>query len=241
MKMKQKEMIRIKVRDAFKELTPGGRFFTYISEYNPPWGNDSVLIETLDFMYFEVKSGGKMTSPIVDRMLEGNPYVLPADRDKLAKTIYYKFRTNWEKLWDMYGNLPEYNPIYNYDMSETTDETSSSHATTSSEESGTSESNRVNSDTSEYYANTFENAEPDGKLTDKSVVNGELTDTGQNEKTASSTDDKSNTSRIIRNRSGNIGVTTSQNMIKQERELWSWNYFDSVFNDIDSVLACLVY
>ena len=42
-------------------------------------------------------------------------------------------------------------------------------------------------------------------------------------------------------RSGNIGVTTSQQMIASERELWQWNYFNVVFHDIDSVLCLPIY
>lgn len=42
-------------------------------------------------------------------------------------------------------------------------------------------------------------------------------------------------------RSGNIGVTTSQQMIESERILWDWIFFDRVFKDIDSVLTLSCY
>ena len=42
-------------------------------------------------------------------------------------------------------------------------------------------------------------------------------------------------------RSGNIGVTTSQQMIESERDLWLWNFFEQVFKDIDKTLTCPVY
>ena len=43
-------------------------------------------------------------------------------------------------------------------------------------------------------------------------------------------------------RTGNIGVTTSQQMIEQQRKLVMFNYFDSlVFPDIDKVLTLQVY
>ena len=42
-------------------------------------------------------------------------------------------------------------------------------------------------------------------------------------------------------RSGNIGVTTSAQMIQQEIELWVWNYFDSVFADVCKYLAIPIY
>ena len=34
---------------------------------------------------------------------------------------------------------------------------------------------------------------------------------------------------------GNIGVTTNQQMIEAERSLRMWNYFNSVYKDVDSV------
>ena len=42
-------------------------------------------------------------------------------------------------------------------------------------------------------------------------------------------------------RSGNIGVTTSQQMLESDVALWQWNFFESVFNDIDSVLTIPIY
>lgn len=43
-------------------------------------------------------------------------------------------------------------------------------------------------------------------------------------------------------RSGNIGVTTSQQMIESERTLWVWNFFrDVVFPDLDRVLTLRIY
>ena len=43
-------------------------------------------------------------------------------------------------------------------------------------------------------------------------------------------------------RAGNIGVTTSQQMIQSERDLWKWNYFyDVVFLDLDRMLTLQIY
>ena len=43
-------------------------------------------------------------------------------------------------------------------------------------------------------------------------------------------------------RSGNIGVTTSQQMIEQEINLWKWNYFrDVVFPDVANALTISLY
>lgn len=49
-----------------------------------------------------------------------------------------------------------------------------------------------------------------------------------------------NNERIL-TRSGNIGVTTSQQMIESEIELRKNNFIEIMFNDIDSVLALEIY
>lgn len=44
-----------------------------------------------------------------------------------------------------------------------------------------------------------------------------------------------------RTRTGNIGVTTTQQMLQQEFELWRWNFFTRVFDDVDKFLCLSVY
>ena len=42
-------------------------------------------------------------------------------------------------------------------------------------------------------------------------------------------------------RHGNIGVTTNQQMLEDERKLWQWYFFNYVFVDIDKFLTISVY
>ena len=42
-------------------------------------------------------------------------------------------------------------------------------------------------------------------------------------------------------RKGNIGVTTSQQMIQSERELWLWNFYEQIFSDIDREITLDVF
>lgn len=57
---------------------------------------------------------------------------------------------------------------------------------------------------------------------------------------ANSEDIEEDTTRTL-SRSGNIGVTTTQQMIESEIELWQWNFYKQVFEDIDSILCLDVY
>jgi hypothetical protein len=46
---------------------------------------------------------------------------------------------------------------------------------------------------------------------------------------------------LQRDRSGNIGVTTSAQMITGEIELWKWDFFKQVFDNVCSVIASPLY
>lgn len=72
--------------------------------------------------------------------------------------------------------------------------------------------------------------------------NTETIDTTESEtRNLSDNRSHSNNSRRTLERSGNIGVTTTQQMITSELELWQWNFFKSVFADIDSICCLDIY
>ena len=65
-------------------------------------------------------------------------------------------------------------------------------------------------------------------------------DTGTVTRTHSGTD--TDTRNYTLTRTGNIGVTTSQQMLESERNIRSWRYiYDRVFPDVDRVLTLSVY
>lgn len=65
-------------------------------------------------------------------------------------------------------------------------------------------------------------------------------DTGTQTHAHTGTDTETNEHELRRH--GNIGVTTSQQMLQSEIELWQWNFFNDVlFPDLDSVLTIQVY
>ena len=54
------------------------------------------------------------------------------------------------------------------------------------------------------------------------------------------TEEQSEVSRTLV-KSGNIGFNTPQEMLVADLELWQWNFFKSVFDDIDSVVTMAIY
>ena len=76
--------------------------------------------------------------------------------------------------------------------------------------------------------------------TDTNTYNTTVADTGTINETDGGQD--THTRNYHLTRSGNIGVTTSQQMIQSERDLWVWNFFhEVVFPDIDRVLTLQIY
>lgn len=94
-----------------------------------------------------------------------------------------------------------------------------------------------NSNTSE----TTSNGSISEDLTSTDTLN--TTDTTNKTDTLSETTSEDETSGEEREltRSGNIGVTTSQQMIESERKLWDWQFFEVVFKDIDSITVLKVF
>lgn len=55
------------------------------------------------------------------------------------------------------------------------------------------------------------------------------------------TQTKNLTDEIERHMSGNYNVTTTQQMLQQEIELWNWSFLDDVFRDVASVVSISIY
>lgn len=102
----------------------------------------------------------------------------------------------------------------------------------------TGETQTTNTGTNEIEYNTAD--------TDSGTVTTTTTGTDTTTQSGSITDTNTGTDTHTHNyeltRSGNIGVTTSQQMIQSEHDLWRWNFFnDVVFPDIDRVLTLMIY
>lgn len=76
--------------------------------------------------------------------------------------------------------------------------------------------------------------------TDTKTYNTNDADTGTQTHAHTGTDTNTKTHELERH--GNIGVTTTQQMIQSEIELWQWDFFNNVlFPDIDRVMAIKIY
>lgn len=213
--------------------------FSYLNALEVPWKND-VSGNQLDIIYHGSRSGNKIIGSLIENYLDNNT-VSDDNKIIIAQAIYTIYIKNWNALYKTLSL--EYNPIENYSMTET-ENVQDTHK-------GTVESNGNNTNT--YTETTLVNDTSNNQLwgfnsTDSVDSDKQTGDTTRDvESTMDSThkntdrETKDITSDRTLKRSGNIGVTTSQQMIESERQLWLWNFFESVFSDIDKILVLKIY
>lgn len=269
-----------------------------LSDFDVPWKSEiesgELTQSFLDLGYYSHSANKLITQFMLD--ISGNDGSVPLtteQRTKIAGMLYNLFNRKWTRLWAIYD--VEYNPISNYDMTETesiassgsssgtetgtitkdldndttntrteggsksvvTDSNSTQTGTVANEGSNNTEngifgfnsSDSVGSDDSsstatntrtDNLANSEDTTETETRnLTDNATINVDETQTETRNLADSRTNTKTDNRTLTR--SGNIGVTTSQQMIMSEIELWKWNFFKDVFEDIDSICCLDVY
>ena len=249
------------LRDAFSGWNTGnGIFDVLVTVADMPW-KDAEFIDNsvLDVAYFGNHSGGKFCSPLVKYTLNDDGEVPAAARTTLAKIIVSKYLINWQKLWNT--NDVTYNPIHNYDMHEERDLEAEEDNTTSVDgtlaRTGTdsmqhgmvetiAHGRTDETVTSRYGLNTVAGSvQPSDKINSSEGGTTTTTDSGTDTNTknlldttdSDTVEDNNKTEHEEIHRYGNVGVTTSQKMIADERQLWIWNYFEDIFRDLDKELA----
>lgn len=249
----------------------GQGIFTALQLLEVPWQSEDINA-TLDMDYHGNHSGDKYISPMVYKMLPEDTETLPAQTVNLiANVIFNLYNRNWSKLWATL--TVDYNPIQNYDMTETMtdDETVTEYGKSNTRtdnltatrtddlahvKTGTESDNRdiIDNTSNDIYGfNSSDESPADKTDTTRSDDNTHTYNTSESDtgtqttantgtQTDASTGSDTQTRNYTLTRSGNIGVTTSQQMLQSERDLWLWNFFKHVvYPDIDRVLTIDIY
>ena len=174
-------------------------------------------------------------------------------RAGLAAETLITFREAWDNIYK--SLTADYNPINNYSMTESGEDTRTNTGTqsTSGEQSGTEKetpnltttaTGENNSSGGLYGFNSAESVPSDtthGTNTNTNTQSGTVnTETGSTS-SSTRTDDLTEKSVHTFERSGNIGVTTSQQMIESELELRKKQFYSIVYQDIVNHLCLSVY
>lgn len=188
-------------------------------------------IDTLNNDYYLSHSNDKYVSPFVKKLF--NDGKTSGEISSLvAQICVNRFGVKWKKLYD--ALMTEYNPLENYSMEETRTPNLTSEDT--EETKSDIKTERTTSADSKYKG--FNASAPvtitktDG--TEDSETSGAKLDNVAHKVT-------SNTGTETLTRAGNIGVTTSQQMLESEFKVRQYDFYKQIYNDIDSVLCLSIY
>lgn len=179
--------------------------------------------EELDIDYYLSHSGKKYISNLFDTLLDIYP-----DQDpliKLSKIIENRYKEKWIRIYN--AMVEEYKPLENYSMLEVETPNLEDHRVTKLDQDLINESN-IND-----YGFNSNDPVPISHNVNKITGSGDKNKTDE-------TINRTGTRTLTR--SGNIGVTTSQQMLESEIKLRAlYNMIEIIFNDVDKVLCLSIY
>lgn len=161
---------------------------------------------------------------------------------KFAIGNYSKRRIDtWTKLYKT--TTLEYNPIWNKDGTITETEEVSRTGDTSGKSNTTTTSNGESSGNSETDTYVFGFNESNGAQSGRTTESGASNSSGNSTENGTSSENRRDDEKrtYTRNEQGNIGVTTTQQMIKEEREVDDFSIIDYIAKDILHKMCILVY
>ena len=193
-------------------------------------GEDGNL-QTLDQDYYIGYSADKFISPFVEKLFNSGKTPVEIS-EYVANICINRFKTKWKKIYD--ALLTEYKPLENYSMEET-------RTPDLTFEETQNEKTDVTTERETHATNSYKgfNAN-DPVVVNKTDGDEDVTTSGaklDNEVTKETT--HTGTEKL--ERAGNIGVTTSQQMLESEFKVRQYDFYKMVYNDIDSILCLSVY
>ena len=231
--------MKYQVNDIFPNWLTSGGIFALLSAveggHEIPWDVDSGL---LDLDYHGNHSGDKIVSPLVKKMLEADNGTLSiVHAGQLAMIIYNKYIDNWIKRYTAIHT--EYNPLENYSMveTETADGTNTGTQATAETIDRDTSAQTDTEGTGSIYGYDSSSPSP----SDKQETNVSSSGTEDVSRSNTRTDNLAHSEDRELTRPGNIGVTTSQQMLEAELNIRMYDFFESVYQDIDKVLTIPVY
>lgn len=233
--------------------------------------DDTTLTPALNMAYHGSHSGDKNISPIIYKFLKSEDENTRSKLAKIIYTMYGdKWSHLWDLMQLEYNPIENYNMTENETPAETTHTITPAETTETVTPAETTETitpaetttetkppRVINEEkisafnSSDYVDRTLNTSEGDESAKGTESIDVDTAGTNKFEVDVAGTNkvevDEAGTDVFtVQNareltRSGNIGVTTSQQMAQSEIELRKWLYYESVFNDIDNILTLSIY
>lgn len=154
------------------------------------------------------------------------------DPDTIRDAVRLWTNVNFQKWAELYSTmLYKYNPIWNKDGSYTDERQLSRADTGTANSSGTSNVNGdlrhnvTGYDTNAYSPNTQETTQNSSGYTSQGAT----------------ADNRAETEKTVHTEQGNIGVTTTQQMIIEQRNIVEFNLYDYITQDFKKNFCVMVY
>ncbi|MBO7696342.1 MAG: hypothetical protein J6T10_27205 [Methanobrevibacter sp.] len=223
------------INDLYIESVLYDTFFDLLSdETNYPLVHDFINENNVDILnddYFLGNSSDKYISPLLDKLYKifkdsTDSYELLSE--KIASILYNRFSTKWNKIYN--ALLTEYNPLENYSM----EEVRTPDLTIKENEKSKIDTKRETTASNSYKG--FNAKDP--ALINKTDGEEDVSTSGSNLDNEKST---THTGTETLTRAGNIGVTTSQQMLESEFKVRQYDFYKMIYADIDSILCLSIY
>lgn len=207
----------MKMKSIMPHLKTNGGLFRFLSLDS--YGDLSAL--ELGILYL-THSGNKIPGGLCRTFINDTTGIIDSEGEQqIASMIEGIYKDKWDRIWD--AITMEYNPIENYNMVE--DGNDGTGAQTSTTNIGARTATSEN-ETSAFNSQNYEDAT---KLTNTTNAAQDSITTGA----------RTDTHHLTR--SGNIGVTTSAQLLSGEIQVRQYNFYMSMLKDIDKMLCLNIY
>lgn len=188
--------------------------------------------DMLDNLYFFNHSGEKITSPLVFNLYSQEQQEIPdSECLYIAGMFFQVYGKELKEMWNVIN--AQYNPLENYSLSEVVGEGVGGSSTTTYKGSQTNE----NYQTSTISKYPYDDNTPHPETEESGNSTDTLTFNQRSDETSSS-----NTRDMTRSVHGNIGVTTTQTLIRSSLRIWEKSFFYTyVFPYLDKILTLPIY
>lgn len=234
-----------KLKEVWPVSVPG--IFSAISDTNTlPW-SDIVPASDLD-IDFMTSFGSRETSPLVDYLIStiGSEGKMTEPAAAAAgRIVYNRFRQSWAHLWDVMQI--EYEPLQNFELTtERTISRSGEHSDTETSETNRQQQESDNTqrevfNDSGVYGFNSETSVPDAESGVTETVTQSDTMTGKDTVSADRGGTTSENETYSEHTFGDNSARSTQYMIEEERQAWSYDTFKEIFKQVASVLTSPYY
>lgn len=227
-------------------ITSDGLFTAFI---NPVWAVNFPDSQELD-KYFILRYGDRIGNKMIEFYAADDGTVKGDKLIELAAMVYNINARKWEHLYGIYE--AKYNPIENTDFIETIKETTDNTKVIDGETSqngtatinSTGTSNGTNNNANNVFG--FNSVSEVGNSTNNGTDNNSTTANSTTTSLSGSTDDSTITDNgqheSEHRKHGNIGITSTVELMTGERNFWSdWSMIDMICKDICDIIALSIY